>query len=356
MITAVLAALLLQAPILETDTQQVQRLVSAGGFVQLEARTYHLTAPIAMPPRPVRVEGVREATQLIWSGGHGFVGVAPGYYVTMPWTVQHVSFGCAGRCGTAVDFRWPDAGSVNEPTTILQHLTIRPHPSTSTAPGWTRGIDLTNGWGASIREVAIHSNNADPTSLEAAITLRRWSTGVRVSDFILYGGQVGVQIDATEIGHGEGPLLSRMEMVNVGIGVNARSALAGGRPTPWIVVSDSNIAARQTGIMFEGRTQGAVSNNLIYGVPPPGITFIGLYLAGQSHHARVTGNQVYVLVPGGVSYGILIDHSHGGTVVGNVITDATLGIWLTPSTRGWSVGLNSASGAAWGAVVNQGHP
>lgn len=352
--TAVLTVLLLQAPVVESDRQILQRLVDRGGLVQLEPRTYVLDGPVTLPSRPVQIQGVREATALVWTHGDGLVGQAQGYYRTMPWVVRDLSIGCAGQCGTAIDFAWPDAGSVNEPTAIIEHITIRPDPTAGAGRSWMHGIRLTNGWGASIREVAIHSDNHNPDSLHTAIFLGRWSTGARISEAILYGGQYGIVLDATEIGHSEGTLISRSEMVNVRIGVHARGRLPGGRPAPWITVTDTHIAARDIGILFEGRAQGSIANNLIYGVPHGAPSFVGIYLAAQSHHTRVIGNQVYVLTPEVHAYGLLADASSGGTVVGNVLTFLpsaahihTVGMWFTSSASGWQVHANAISGARW---------
>lgn len=343
-----------------TDQQRVQAAVNGCGRVALEARTYVLHAPVALPACPLQIEGARGRTVLQWGQGDGLVGVYHGYYGgVMPLTLRDVDLACAGlsgACGTALSLTWPDAGSVNEPTAVVEHVTIRPEPTTGAGRSWTHGVVLTNGWAARLHDLIIHSDNYDPEALVTAVTLRRWSTGVQVTGLLLYGGQTGVRVEATEVGHGEGTLIHRTEMVNVGVGVHATSALAGGRPTPLLTLSDSHIASRRIGVMFEGRAQGGVMNNLFYGVPDPQQTYVGVYLAGQSHHARIVGNQVYVLQPGAMSYGLVVDASAGGVIANNIVTDARVGIWLTPSTAGWGVGANAVSGAAWGAVLNQGHP
>lgn len=347
-----------QAPV--TDQERVQAAVNGCGRVQLEARTYVLHAPVALPACPVQIEGARGRTVLQWGQGDGLVGVYHGYYGgVMPLTLRDVDLACAGlsgACGTALSLTWPDAGSVNEPTAIVEHVTIRPEPTTGAGRSWTHGVVLTNGWYARLRDVVIHGDNHDASALHTAVTLRRWSTGVQIVGLLVYGVRTGVLIEASEVGQGEGPFLSRVEMVGVEIGVHARSTLAGGRPSPLLTLSDSHIAARRVGVMLEGRTQAGITNALIYGVPRPDQTFVGVYVAGGSHHARIVGNQVYALQPGAMTYGVLADASSGGVIGNNIVTDARIGIWLTPSTAGWAVGANAVSGAAWGAVLNQGRP
>jgi hypothetical protein len=324
---------LAQAPVPQPSDQSIlQAHLSGGGYVVLEPRVYTLHAPVTITCAPVRIEGVRGATQLRWSGGDGLVATCPGYYATMPITIRDVTLECAGTCGTALRLAWPSAGSVNEPTAIVESVTIRPHPTAGPGRSWARGVELTNGWYARLTDLVIHGDNHDAEALDTAITLRGWSTGVRIGETLIYGGKTGIYIEATEIGHGEGPTLQRVEMVDVGIGVHAKSTLAGGRPTPMLMMSDSHIAARRVAVMLEGRSEAGLMNNLFYGVPPPGETFVGVYAAAGSDALRMIGNRVSVLVPAAAAYGLILDRSADTIVALNQFafqpgSSHTVGIW-----------------------------
>lgn len=168
-----------------------------------------------------------------------------------------------GQTGLRIEF--PVAQSVCEMSVVLRNMVI--------GPGFDIGIELVNCWCARLDGVNIWSGYGD--NMQVGLALRGQSHDVKIDSASISHAETGIWIDDVC----EGTVIRGATIVGCVHGVFAASSTPG---RPWLVVSDSHIAASRACVVATNRRQVDIHDNLFYPHPrhDPGLGWIPVALNG----------------------------------------------------------------------------
>ncbi len=326
------------------STSAIQSAMSAvpaeGGEVYFPAGLYKISASIGLPWAPVTIRGEAMDAVEIWQTAQDDVFYAPfGYfYMALP-TIRDLTFSTdIANTHTAIRLDYPNAGSVNECTGLIQRVTIRPKGHTVSGHAFKYGIDLNDCWNFHVRDCFIHGANDDYTKMTQAIHLGSKSLDVVISGVKIFGAQYGIVSD----GACEGGQFSDLTILGCDYGVYFNNS----EQHPWGVVANSHICAKVCGIKAVNRAQLTIDGNLIYKDGGSDQEFNGIHLSTNSGGATVLGNKI-VKQSGatGTTRGILIDGSAEViTVLGNSSVDCDYTVVISSGSQKCTVVGNTRSG------------
>jgi hypothetical protein len=183
--------------------------------------------------------------------------------------IENKTIACTAPGQTALSIVFPTAPAVAEVSIIVRNVTV--------TPGCANGIHLINAWSAIIDSVNVYGAYGDSV-LQNGLIVQGQSHDVRVTNMTVMHAVTGIYI----IEASEGTVIDKSTLLGVTHGIFAHSQYAG---RPWMVVSNSHIAASRGGIFAINRKQVTIHDTLIYrhlrGYQP-GWRFEGIHLANTT--------------------------------------------------------------------------
>jgi hypothetical protein len=150
-----------------------------------------------------------------------------------------------GQVGIYAGF--PEAPAVIEPTIIVRNVT---------AVDCTQGLFFLNAWSAIVDGFTAYAAY-DPSILQNGVVILGQSHDVKLHMVSVFHAINGVYIGEVA----EGTIIDKSTFAGVVHGVVAHAQHAG---RPWLVVSNSHIAASRAGVVAVNRKEVAIHNTLIY--------------------------------------------------------------------------------------------
>ena len=323
---------------------QLNAVPVQGALIKLPVGRIFCPSSLKLPDSAVALDGAGvQLTQIVFpaDSGDGIVGTFTRWYGGMPIVISNLTIAVDGKTsGAAIRLSWPEVGSINEPAARIHNVTIRPYWTAQPQHSWGDGIVLDGAWNSTISDVTIHGNNdcAAPTPnkkpwlMTRAIHLKGRSNDTSIRGVRITCSEFGIDIG----GRTEGPRITDTHTIGNRVGIRIHTQVDGPLLYPWGVIADSFVNAAEIGIMLENHVQVSVTATAIYHDPTYKKPFVGLYVS-HAHDFRATGNHFYVSREHGWSYGVLVSGSNGGTITGNTITGAHIGLWLVGTSSGHAV-------------------